>query len=114
MAVQHPTPLDPEERERFERDPAAYEAIGRLHVAYEQLVDALNEQREATCLLLEVVHEPVLSAYLEKGWTAAGLEESLRERFTEAPLEAGRAQVRWAAAVSGAEALLRDRQEGGA
>jgi hypothetical protein len=106
-------PIDPALREHFRRAPAVYDATERLHIAHEQLTDALHEYVTAIWNLLEVSHEAGRNVYLEKGWTVAQLE-GLKEGFPEARQAADRAQVRWAAAVSHAEALLRDRQEGGA
>jgi hypothetical protein len=103
----YPTPLDPEAREAQRRDPDGYEAVERLHDAYEQLVDALDGHVRVIGVMFMVMHEPARSYFLTK--RPLPTQEHLRE----AQQQVARGQGRWAAAVGQAEALLRDRQEGG-
>jgi hypothetical protein len=98
-------PIDPEARERWQRDPAAYSAVERLHESGEALIAAVDEQLNAIALLFTLMHEPARSLYRDKGTTVPVLNE--------ATAQVEQAQARWVAAVSDAEALLRDRQEGG-
>jgi hypothetical protein len=100
-------PTDPEGRERWRRDPEAYEAVERLHDAHEVLVESLYEHLYAIGVLFDVMHEPARSYFRAKGTTAT------QERLEEARQQVCRARGRWAAVVSQAEALLVDRQEGG-
>ena len=51
-------PIDPEELERQQRDPAAYEAVRRLQDAYDDLRAGLDEQVNATGVLFSAMHEP--------------------------------------------------------
>jgi hypothetical protein len=105
-----PAGLDQDELEYWRHDPAAYEAIERLHVAFERLADALDEQVNAIGVQFSMMYEPHRSFYLEKGNSAF----TERRRLREARRQAETAQAQWAAAVSHAGELLRRRTlEGG-
>jgi hypothetical protein len=87
-------PIDPEEREERDRDPALYDAMERLHDSYEPLVEALHDRLNETGLLLRGVRGPELL-------------EAARGRLIAA-------KAQWTAALADADALLyRRRQEGG-
>ncbi len=59
MTTEYPIPTDPEERERWRRDPPAYEAMERLHDASDELIAALDDETNATGMLFAATHEPL-------------------------------------------------------
>ena len=86
---------DPEELARLQRDPDAYHAIERLHDAYEQLRDALDDRVQETGLRLDP--NPLMPPRPP-------------EELTEAREFLAAAEAEWAAAVDAADALLRERE----
>jgi hypothetical protein len=106
MAI--PIPTDPEEREAWRRDPDVYGVDQRLHEASEELRAAVDAQVNVIGLRLTGGNEPMRSALAEKGKVPP-----TQEQLVEAQQRVERAQAQWAAAVSDADLLLRERQEGG-
>jgi hypothetical protein len=68
---------------------------------------AVHEQLNSTALQFSIRHEPARSWYGRTG------RRHLRQRLAQTRQLLDRAQVQWTAAVSDAEALLHERQEGG-
>ncbi len=99
MAV-YAMPTDPEERESWRRDPAAYTVIERLHDASEELAAAIDEQTVRTGQSFAVQHEPERSCYREDQ------REALPERLAAARSRVKAAEEEWVLAVTAADALL--------
>ena len=89
-----PIPFDPEEREDRDRDPAVFDTMERLVLAYEQLAEALHDRLNETGLLIRGLRP------------GAEQLEGARERLKSAKAE-------WTAALTAADALLHRRREGG-
>jgi hypothetical protein len=87
-------PTDPEQREEWRRDPALYTTMTWLVETYEQLVDALHDRLNETGLLLRGTRPDA-------------------ERLEAARESVKAADAEWQAALASADALLRERQEGG-
>jgi hypothetical protein len=110
MAARVIPPADPEERQRWARDPAAYEAIERLHDAQDALDEATDAVSTTIARLFETMHEEIRSVYAEKRKRLPTQAD-----LTQAHRVSAKAQLVWATALADAEVLLRDRfdQEGG-
>jgi hypothetical protein len=89
----HNAPIETEERERWQRNPARYYVVERLHDAHDELVEALWDR-------LQTAGRPLSGPPVE------------RERYTAACAHLERAERKWAAALERADELLGDRQEG--
>lgn len=88
---------DPEERERWRRNPAAYNVTELLHDANDELAAALAE----------VINETAIRLHRD-----SIMPSRPPERLTEARERLKRAQSEWRAVLVAADALLRS-QEGG-
>lgn len=91
MARVTPINGDPEERARQRRDPDGYDAMERLHDAYDGLTEAMDRH----------VNEVGMRLFPRQGRPPERLVAS-RERLD-------RAEEAWHAAVDRAESLLRER-----
>jgi hypothetical protein len=91
-------PTNPEERERWQKDPAAYEAIERLQDAYDELRAALDVRVQETALRL---------------FRGDPIPPRPPERLDEARGRLVAAKAQWAAALADADAMLYRRQQGG-
>jgi len=85
---------DPEERERQQRDPVAYDAIERLQDAYDELRTALDVRVNETALRL---------------YRSDPIPAPSAERLSEARGRLSAAEAEWAAAVAYTDELLRER-----
>jgi hypothetical protein len=103
----HTIPFDADRRETWVQDPDAYWAVERLGDASVDLRTAVDELANAIGVQFDIRRESTRSIYQEMGKPLP-----TPERLQQARQQLRESQAQWTAAVSDAEALLRDRQEG--